>query len=467
MSFVAWCRGAPVSTALRYAWTALMNLWVNLASCLALAVAMPRWIVGMLRGRYRWQDLAARLIGQVCVRTGDAPCLWLHAASVGEMNVLVKLLPSLERQYPEYELVVSSATTSGYQRASQAITAHSVVWFPLAFSWAAKRALRRMRPTAIVLVDFELAPTLVEAAQNLGIGLFVINGRLSQKRQRLLRGWPRTATRTLERIDRIFAQSADDAVQFVAFGARPEAVEVTGSIKFDILDADRHHPDILGLREFAGLEEDNQVFVAGSTKAGEELAALDAFRDLADDFPRLKLLVAPRNASRFQAVAKLLDASGYQWQRRSTLEVSGVNPSSRILLIDSLGELQQWWATADVAFVGGSLHAEGGQNMIEPAAYGAAVCFGPHTQNFRDVVSLLVSEEAAEVVHSDAELSQFVRRCLEDPLHAETLGWRARQVVQQQSGAIEATIAALDRGLLAIAQRKRGVVTVAPARRAA
>lgn len=430
-----------------------MSWWVNLASCIALGIAMPRWIVGMLRGRYRWRDLASRVTGQTPVRRSEAPCLWLHAASVGEMNVLLKLLPLLERQYPAHELVVSSATTSGYQLARRSIERHPVIWFPLAFSWAARRALDRLRPSALVLVDMELAPTLIAAARRRGVGVYVVNGRLSQRRQRTLRSWPTTAQRTLAALDGVLAQSAEDAIQFVSYGARPEAIQVTGSIKFDCVELDRENPQALKLRELAGLAEDDVVFLAGSTKGAEEKGALEAFRRAAADQPRLKLLIAPRNATRFAAVARLLDASGLAWQRRSELETRGADPSARILLIDSVGELSHWWAAADIAFVGGSLHGQGGQNMIEPAAYGAAVCFGPHTENFRDVVSLLVADEAAEIVRSDEELSDFVRRCLEDPLYAETLGWRARRIVQQQSGALEATVAALDQALNATTAR--------------
>ncbi len=430
-----------------------MKFWVNLASLLALCVAMPRWIVGMLRGRYCWSDLAARLLGQTPVREGSTPCLWLHAASVGEMKVLLKLLPLLERQYPEFDLVVSSATTSGYQLAHQSIDRHAVIWFPLAFSWAARRALERLRPTAILLVDMELAPTLFAAARQSGVGVFVVNGRLSERRQRTLRAWPKTARESLRSFAGVYAQSAEDALQFISYGARPDVVECTGAIKFDCVESDREHPDVLRLRELAGIGDEHLVFVAGSTKAGEEKAALDAFRQVAQVYPPLKLLIAPRNASRFVAVARLLDASGLKWQRRSVLEAQGADPEARVLLIDSLGELQAWWGLADIAFVGGSLCAQGGQNMIEPAAYGAAVCFGPHTQNFRDVVGLLLADEAAKVVRSEEELAHFVRGCLEDRRHAETLGWRARQVVQQQSGAMAATLAALDRSLLELLEQ--------------
>jgi 3-deoxy-D-manno-octulosonic-acid transferase len=434
-----------------------MNFWVDLASSIALLAALPRWIAGVLRGRYRWTDLAARLLGRVPVRTSDLPCLWLHAPSVGEMNVLLKLLPELERQHRDHELVISSATTSGYELASKCVSGHTVIWFPLAFSWAVREAVRRLRPSAIVFVDMELAPTLIFEAERLGTSVFVVNGRLSHRRQRLMRAWPKTTTRGLQAIQGIFVQSQVDAVQFVSYGARPESLAVTGSIKLDCRDADRENPQTQALKSLAGIEGQDIVFLAGSTKAGEELAALNAFRAAAKDYRQLKLLIAPRNVSRFEAVAKLLDGSGVSWQRRSSLEANGADPQARVLLIDSIGELQHWWGAADIAFVGGSLHGRGGQNMIEPAAFGAAVCFGPHTENFRDFVSLLMHDDAAEVVHNEADLNAFVRRCLEDKVYSQTLGWRARRLVQKQSGAIDATVSALSLALAHNASERREV----------
>lgn len=430
-----------------------MSFWVNLASCLALMAAMPRWIAGMLRGRYRWSDLLARLLGRVEPRLGNGPCIWLHAASLGEMNVLHKLLPALEQEHPGVEFVVSSATTSGYQHAQKMIDRHPVIWFPMAFSWAVRQALKRIRPTAVIFIEMELAPTFVAIAQRQKVRLFIANGRLSHRRQRTLKMWRRATTETLKRFDGIFAQTADDAIRFVSFGAQPETVHVTGSIKYDGATADRRNERTEMFRTLAGVADGDVVLLAGSTKAGEEQAVLDAYRQLSTEYPSLRLVVAPRNDTRFDEVAKLFEASGLPWQRRSQLEAQGADPKARLLLVDSLGELNSWWGIADIAFVGGSLKAKGGQNMIEPAGYGTAICFGPHTENFSDIVSLLLAGEAACVVRSSAELTEFCRQCLEDPLYAEVLGWRARQVVQQQSGALQATVTLLGKSLVELRKR--------------
>jgi 3-deoxy-D-manno-octulosonic-acid transferase len=207
------------------------------------------------------------------------------------------------------------------------------------------------------------------------------------------------------------------------------------------------------------------VFLAGSTQEGEEEAALAAFRQLAPDYPQLRLVLVPRHAERFEAVAALLHRSGFAWQRRSALgEVEPLEPRTanetadpvarraslaahanvpRILLVDTIGELSAWWGTAQVGFVGGSLGNRGGQNMIEPAAYGVAVCFGPNTWNFRDIVAALLARQAAVVVHDAAELADFVRRCLAHQAAARQLGERARALVLSQQGAAARTVALL------------------------
>ncbi len=420
-----------------------MSLWINVANWLALIVAMPRWLLGWARGRYQLADLAARMFGWLPRRAGDGPCLWLHAPSLGEVNVLLKLLPRIEQRWPEYEIVVTCSTTSGYQHARRSLPGGNVAWFPSAFSWAARTALERVRPTAILLVELELSPTFVALAHDQGVKLFVVNGRISDRQQRIMRAWPRFAASTLQRFETIFVQSAADAERFVQFGARREQVVVTGAIKFDLALGDRKAPAVAVLREVAGFQEGDVVFLAGSTKAGEEQAAVAAYRDLQARYPELKLVLVPRNASRFGEVARLLDASGLAWRRRSELPADGHASSAGVLLVDTVGELSWWWGLADIAFVGGSLHRGGGQNMIEPAAVGAAVCFGPHTQNFADVVSLLLDNEAAVVVRDGLELRDFVARCLSDADFARLLGWRARQVVQRQSGGLAATMGKL------------------------
>jgi 3-deoxy-D-manno-octulosonic-acid transferase len=201
------------------------------------------------------------------------------------------------------------------------------------------------------------------------------------------------------------------------------------------------------LRKLAGFSDDDIIFLAGSTQDPEEQIALDIYRNLSAEHPRLRLVLVPRHPERFDAVAKLLEASGLPWQRRSTLNnsisVSSREPTARrrrpILLVDTVGELAAWWGTATIAFVGGSFGSRGGQNMIEPAAYGAAVSFGPNTWNFRDIVASLLAADAAVVVPDAGALEWFVRRCLDDPEYAKALGTRAQSLVESQLGATART----------------------------
>ena len=176
---------------------------------------------------------------------------------------------------------------------------------------------------------------------------------------------------------------------------------------------------------------------------------MESFRDLAAEHPDLRLIVVPRHPERFEAVAAMLAAGGVAWQRRSRLEADGCEPAARVLLVDRVGELGAWWGAAAIAFVGGSLVPRGGQNMIEPAAYGAAVAFGPRTHNFRDVVAAFLAAEAAVVVADGTEMTAFIRRCLAEPTFAAALGQRARQVVLDNQGATPRTIDLLD-GLIAV-----------------
>ena len=232
-------------------------------------------------------------------------------------------------------------------------------------------------------------------------------------------------------------------ITFVAKGffcALASAVAVTRSIKFDGAIADRKNPATQRLAALAGILETDQVFLAGSTQEPEESLAVAVFSKLVAKHPSLRLILVPRHAERFEAVARMLEKSGLPWQRRSTLETAGLKHHSRILLVDVIGELAAWWGTAQIAFVGGSLGKRGGQNMIEPAAYGAAVSFGPNTWNFRDVVEMLLAREAAVVVQDGTELEGLVRRCLENPEYARVLGQNARTLVLEQLGAADRTV---------------------------
>ncbi len=424
-----------------------MPYLLNLIYVLLILLSLP-WLLwqAIRKGKYR-EGFAAKFLGIVPRRTSHQTCIWLHAVSVGELNLLAPLLQVLTRRRPEWECVISTTTATGMALAKKKYPGHTVFYCPLDFSWAARTAMRRIQPQLLVLAETELWPNLIRAAGESGARVALVNGRLGERSFHGYRRIRPLISRVLRHIDLIAAQDNTYAERFRSLGARPETVVVTGSMKYDGAQTDRNNPATQRLRRLARFADDDVVFLAGSTQAPEEEAALAAFCALKDTWPKLRLVLVPRHPDRFESVARLLDDSGLPWQRRTTLEEKGLNggapeasSASRILLVDTVGELGGWWGTAHIAFVGGSFGNRGGQNMIEPAAYGAAVCFGPNTWNFRDIVATMLDHRAAIVVRNSEELTGFVRRCLAEPEFAAALGERARALVASQLGATDRTV---------------------------
>ncbi len=446
---------------------------LNLLYAMLLVVASP-WIVwaAVRHGKYR-DGFAAKFLGRVPVRRGDRPCAWLHAVSVGEVNLLATTIAELARVRPDWEIVVSTTTKTGYELAHKKYADRAVFYCPLDFTWAVHAAMRRVRPTMLVLAELELWPNLIAAARRQGAKAAIINGRLSDKSFRNYRRVRPLMGRVLRQLDLMAAQDEQTADRFRSLGALSVAVHTTGSLKFDGAQSNRSNPRTTELRRLAGFEDEHIVLLAGSTQAPEEEYVLATFQRLATSRPELRLVLVPRHKERFEEVAAMLNRRGAAWRRRSELAPAmrsiaaeadcdappkqhsslprTTNGSSRrdathrrgpwnILLVDVIGELGAWWGAASIGFVGGSLGNRGGQNMLEPAAYGVATCFGPNTRNFRDIVARLLAAGGAIVVHDAAELETFVRRALAEPAWAAALGARAQQVVLSQQGATRRTV---------------------------
>jgi 3-deoxy-D-manno-octulosonic-acid transferase len=412
---------------------------LNAAYLTVLLLASP-WILwsAWKHGKYR-AGFSAKFLGQVPIRTSNRPCIWLHAVSVGEVNLLASTIGSLSRKRPDVECVISTTTKAGYELAVKKYADHTVFYCPLDFSWAVSRAMRRIRPQLLLLAELELWPNLIMAAKSQRLKVAIINGRLSDKS---FRGYSRLRplmSRVLRKIDMIATQNEETAERFKKLGAESSAVVSTGSLKFDGAQTDRNNHRTRELQELAKFAVDDLVFLAGSTQDPEEEMAVRIFQELVTVFPKLKLVLVPRHPQRFDEVATLLAKSDLDWVRRSELASVRGTPYS-VLLVDTVGELGAWWGLATVGFVGGSFGSRGGQNMLEPAAYGVATCFGPNTWNFRDIVAQLLKADGAEVVNSEAGFAAFVRRVLEDPTWASKLGERARELVLSQQGATKRTV---------------------------
>lgn len=415
-------------------------IWLfNLGYLLALLAAAPwllwRWLV-------RGKPLAGswtKLSGNVAV-SGDRPRIWLHAVSVGEVNLLAIMLPALQRHWPDHDFVVSTTTATGGQVARQKFAGRAtVVWFPWDFSWAVRRAVQRIQPALIILGELELWPNFLRIA-GAQTPLAVINGRLTERSAAGYRRWRWLVGDAWQAVRLVAAQNDTYAARFRDLGIPAERVHVCGNVKFDGAVFDRDNPRTARLASWLRLEPGCVIWLAGSTQAPEEAAIVAAYVRLRQEFPHLRLILAPRHPERGASVADVLRAAELRPSRRSQWTEPVLLEATTVPLLDTVGELAGWWGLAHIAFVGGSLGNRGGQNMIEPAAFAAAVCFGPNTQNFRDVVALLDQADAATVVANADHLEQFVRRCLREPAWAAEQGARAAAVVRSQAGATQATL---------------------------
>jgi 3-deoxy-D-manno-octulosonic-acid transferase len=420
-----------------------VRTWLlNLIYLALLVLALP-WLMWQAwrHGKYR-QGWHAKFWGLVPIREGNRPCLWLHAVSVGEVNLLPTLLARLEREYPGWDIVISSSTHTGYTLARKKYAPRLVFYAPLDFSWAVHAALQRIRPQLLVLAELELWPNLIHGAKRAGVRVAIMNGRLGERSYRGYRRLGHWLRPLFQKLDLVAAQTEEYATRFRELGVPADRVHVTGSLKFDGAVCDPNNPQTARLAQLAGIAPSDLVFLAGSTQAPEEEYALEAYRRLCTTYPRLRLILVPRHPERFDEVAGMLNRSGLPWVRRSRLDPHSP-PAERILLVDAVGELPAWWGTARIGFVGGSMGSRGGQNMIEPAAYGVATCFGPNTWNFRDVVARFLAAEAGVVVRNRVALTEFLARCLADVAYREALGERGAELVRQQQGATEQTLALL------------------------
>jgi 3-deoxy-D-manno-octulosonic-acid transferase len=421
--------------------------WLLDALYLIVLLVLSPWLLyrALRTGKYH-RGLVDKLFG-LTTRPAPAGGVWFHGVSVGEIHLLRQVVAAFRRRRPDCPCVLSTTTDAGYDEALRCFPDLPVFFFPFDFSWAVRRTLRRVAPALVVLAEGELWPNFLRAANDYGVPVAVVNGRMSPRSLRRYRrlGW--LVRDLFGRLDLLAMQTEEYAAAVRALGAEPGRVHVTGSVKYDGAAADRDNPRTRELRLLLNVTPDDLVWVAGSTITPEEEIVLDVYQHVRAAHPNLRLFLAPRQKDRFGEGARLLTKAGVPFVRRTALPLPAPQsplPSSPVVLVDTIGELGALWGLADVAFVGGSLDGRrGGQNMIEPAAYGAAVVFGPHVWNFKEPATRLVECGGACRVADAAGLKEAVGRLLADAAERCRLGAAARQFVLRQQGATERTTALL------------------------
>lgn len=364
--------------------------------------------------------------------------VWLHAVSVGESLAAQPLIEALLREHGDGRVWVTTTTPTGSARISAAFGArvhHS--YAPYDLPDAVARFLRRVRPAQVVVMETELWPNLFAACGARGLLLTIVNARLSPRSFAGYQRVQRAIAGVLANCRVIAAQSEADAERFRALGAPAARVRALGNLKFDFAVPEDQVRAGLALR--ARIGADRPVWIAASTHEGEEEAALAAHRAVLEVLPSALLILVPRHPQRFDGVARLIAAQGLSVMRRSRLsdDADPLPVGAQVLLGDSMGEMFRYLAAADVAFVGGSFAAIGGHNILEPAALGVPVLFGPVMHNFAAARALLLERGAALEVADGAALAMAVGRLLTDPARRAQLGAAGRAAVADNRGVLE------------------------------
>lgn len=411
-------------------WKLLYNIGLLLAAPVIVAVllAKPRCRPGFFK-RMGWDDYSPKGGGS------SQPLIWVHAVSLGEVVAAAPLVKALHERHPEFRYIVTTVTETGREAVEQrlgGIAEHR--YAPLDFSWAVAGMVRRLRPVLYVFVETEIWPNLLWRLRAHDIPSVLVNGRLSSRSFRrqdlpVLRSFYRSVLQTLTLC---LMQSDRDRDRLVALGADPARVHVTGNIKFDQPLPDMRSDELL--RRSLGIDEHEQLILAGSTHPGEEELLVAAYRRIVDTYPSAVLMLAPRHIERAERVEAAVREAGFVVQRRSQIREQPSGP--RVVILDTRGELARAYREAVVAFVGGTLVPVGGHNLLEPAVWGTPVIFGPYTDHCAEVATLLSQAGGGRRVTGVEDLVVSLDEWLGQPATRHRVGEAAKQAVLDNQGAL-------------------------------
>jgi 3-deoxy-D-manno-octulosonic-acid transferase len=427
----------------------MIRLLYNLLYPVGLLFFLPGQIKKLVRrGNYRHKS--GQRFGfydaEVRKRLAVRRCTWIHAVSVGEVSIALKLSSELQQRDPDFFCVLTTTTTTGFHVAtSEAGERMEVLYSPLDFWPIMRRAFAAIRPVRIVLVEAEVWPNLAAEARNRKIPLALVNARLSKRSEARFQRFRSLIAPTFGCLDAVCVQEPEDMERWAALGVPRERIHPVGSIKYDPAGV-RLNPNLplQVLRRF-GLDPDAPILFGGSTHAGEEEILGEIFLRLRTDFPAFTLIVAPRHVERSGEIRVQLQRLGLTVCLRSEANSVCAQPPD-CLLLDTTGELQHWYAVATIVFVGKSLTARGGQNPVEPILAGKPVLFGPHMENFSALAQALVTNQAAVQVRDPNSLQEKIAWLLRDREAAFHLIANAQTVLARHNGATART-AELVRGL--------------------
>ncbi len=362
--------------------------------------------------------------------------IWLHAASVGEIVAASPIVKEIRHELPGIPVLVSVVTASGYDMAKRIIPeADGVIFMPLDLPWLSRSVITRIRPRVFLLVETELWPNFLKAARELNIPVMMVNGRISEKSLGRYSYFKGVLKEMLDTIVKFCMQSTIDAQYITKLGADPDRIVVTGNTKFDQSYTKLGADEKASLHQALHLRSPGRVLVAGSTHKGEEELLLTAFTRVIAEFSDTQLIIAPRDIQRAGEIAELAAKYNFTAARRTKLAGSATSDFSHVIIIDTIGELGKIYGVADIVYIGGSLIAHGGHNLLEPAAHGKPILTGPHMFNFKDTYALLSGRNACQTVRGSDSLAAALLTLLKNPAAARQMGDEALAIIKENQGA--------------------------------
>jgi 3-deoxy-D-manno-octulosonic-acid transferase len=425
-----------------------MKAWrlvYNLLFPVVLVVMLPSFLIRMVRrGNYRHKFgqrfgiYSKRVSGKLAGHRWT----WVHAVSVGEVMIALKLIAGMRGRDPDLRVVLSTTTSTGYRLAARHKSPHlEPIYHPLDIPWAASRAFQTIRPERLILVEAEVWPNCMARAAKAGIPRVLVNARLSPRSEKRYRAVRWLAGPLFNELDALCAQEPGDIPRWESIGVNPARIKLTGSVKFDTDGAPPGNArDFRPVLENLGVGPSDPVLVAGSTFEPEELMLAEIARTLRARFPGLFLILVPRHAERGAGVLAKLERRGFPAALRTAATPPGNKPE--ILVVNTTGELRDWYACATVVYVGKSMAtaARGGQNPAEPITAGKPLVFGPHMQNFSTLARQIVERNAAVQARDPRELEEAFEALLASPERREAMAASARECLDVHRGALARTL---------------------------
>src|SRR5664280_3501149 len=429
-------------------WELRVRILYNILFTIFFVLSSPYYFMRMLR-RGNWRPGLRERFGHYSAGLKQVltnrHVIWIHAVSVGEVNLCTQLIRALEPHVPNMKIVVPTTTTTGMGELRSRLPTHiSKIYYPIDRRKCVNRALAIINPIAIVLVEAEIWPNFIWRARGLGIPFFLANARLSDRSYRGYKRFGFLFRPLFASFAGVGAQNETDAGRLREIGCRPEAIRIVGNLKFDAAKLnERQTLDVPALLRQLGVPDDAPILLGGSTHDGEEAILAELAQRLRMRFPKLFLVLVPRHFERAREVGRQLRERGVRFVCRNEIFANTQFRAGELdcLLVNTTGELRFFYGNATVVFIGKSLTAIGGQNPIEPGAVGKAMVFGPNMQNFADITHHFLKKSAAIQVNSPEALEKTIAELLADKTRRAELGRNALEVVAENLGAIDRTVA--------------------------